>query len=113
MRLPNIASTRKLANGTVGTTQSKFSKLTSHLTCFIRIQCFEPAMQQQYQSQPDRNLGRSHCQDKHKHNLAIRLSPSCSCHNKCKPRGIYHNLDREQHKNDIPAHQQSDQTKSE
>jgi hypothetical protein len=69
----------------------------------------EAAMHLQQQTKPYRNLRGGNSQNKHKHYLPIRCTPSRAYSDEREPAGIQHHFDRHQDKYNVAANDHTGQ----
>lgn len=113
IRVPNSASTVKLANGTAGISQISPNTSTPHLAGSVGVQRFVLVIQLQKQRQTDRHFSCRCGQDKNEHHLAVGLSPAGSGGYKGQACGVQHDLNRHQNEDQVTPHEKARQSQCE
>src|SRR5512142_2576980 len=88
------------------------SSFPSPLTECIRVQCPEPIRQREHNPECHRDFSRRQGENEQEHDLAIDLSPTSSPCNECETCGIQHDFKRQQHVENVPSTQETDQTET-
>lgn len=70
-------------------------------------------MEQEYERQSDRDFGRSHCEDKQKHYLTVRLSPPGASRDERHAARIEHDLNAQEREDQVPPRQKPGETQRE